>query len=301
MTLDIVDTTEPKVAPIDLTAGDHYERYRKRLAQEEAELAELEREARGDPEPATDEEIPDTAAAPVREVEAVVDPDEVSFKKRYGDLRRHAQKQERELNSRIKELEKAIQAGPQTSALPATEAELREWMEAYPDLGRVVETIALQKSGAVAEELNQFKQDLAATRTEAAREKAILQIRKVHTDFDEIVNDASFHEWVQEQPQYIIDALYYNQTDSKAAIRAIDLYKADVGISKKTKPATNDKENSRTVVRPGTVQVQETPKNMFKESEIHAMSPRDYAKHEAEIDKAIREGRVDWDMSGGAR
>ena len=41
-----------------------------------------------------------------------------------------------------------------------------------------------------------------------------------------------FHEWAEEQPKWVQDALYENDNDARSAARAIDLYKADMGIGK---------------------------------------------------------------------
>ena len=53
-------------------------------------------------------------------------------------------------------------------------------------------------------------------------------------DFAQIRQDSAFHDWVQLQPANIQDALYKNNTDARAAARAIDLYKVDTKKSKST-------------------------------------------------------------------
>ena len=67
----------------------------------------------------------------------------------------------------------------------------------------------------------------------AAKERAEVELLKLHPDFDEIRDSDDFHEWAEQQPKWIQDALYENENDARAAGRAIDLYKADRNIGKK--------------------------------------------------------------------
>ena len=81
-------------------------------------------------------------------------------------------------------------------------------------------------------------------KADATRKKAEVELITAHPDFGEIRDDDAFHDWVDEQPKWVQDALYENADDSRSASRAIDLYKADMGI-KKTKPASNNKDAAR--------------------------------------------------------
>ena len=64
-------------------------------------------------------------------------------------------------------------------------------------------------------------------RINASREKAEAELMRLHPDFDDIRDSDDFHDWAEEQPEWIQKALYENDTDSRSAARAIDLYKAD--------------------------------------------------------------------------
>ena len=68
--------------------------------------------------------------------------------------------------------------------------------------------------------------------TKLTRKEAEQELNRAHPDFAEIRQDPSFHEWVELQPAVIQDALYKNNTDERAAARAIDLYKVDTGKRK---------------------------------------------------------------------
>ena len=51
----------------------------------------------------------------------------------------------------------------------------------------------------------------------------IKSLLKYHPDFNEIREQDEFHEWAEEQPKWVQDALYENYTDAKAASRVIEL------------------------------------------------------------------------------
>lgn len=106
---------------------------KERIEQEEAEIAALEK---GNEQTEQQQE----------EVEPN-DPEEKTFKKRYGDLRRHAQEQENKLKRQIDELNKQLQQSTeQQIQLPKSEEELAAWAETYPDVAKIVETIAIKKA-----------------------------------------------------------------------------------------------------------------------------------------------------------
>ena len=69
--------------------------------------------------------------------------------------------------------------------------------------------------------------------TSASKEKAEAELMRLHPDFDDIRDSDEFHQWAEDQPKWIQDALYENDNDARSAARAIDLYKADMGIGKK--------------------------------------------------------------------
>ena len=83
--------------------------------------------------------------------------------------------------------------------------------------------------------------------------------------------------------------------------RAIDLYKADMGIS--TKKSRSDRDAAKSV---STKNSRSKPQNneasgYLKESEVQKMSPQQYEKMSDEIMDAIRSGKFIYDVSGSAR
>ena len=135
----------------------------------------------------------------------------------------------------------------------------------------------------------------------ASREKAEVELMKAHPDFGEIRDSDAFHEWADQQPKWVQDALYENDSDARSAARAIDLYKADMNINTK-KPASN-KDAARSVNSRNNRSQPDTDNDtaVFKESDVNKMSPQQYEKAADAIMESIRTGKFIYDMSGSAR
>jgi hypothetical protein len=74
-------------------------------------------------------------------------PEEKTFKKRYGDLRRHLQKKEDEHRKDIMSVREQLSSLTKTQVrLPKSDEEIETWATKYPDIAKVVETIATKKA-----------------------------------------------------------------------------------------------------------------------------------------------------------
>jgi hypothetical protein len=179
-------------------------------------------------------------------------------------------------------------------ALPTSEDEVKKWAEAYPDVAKIVETIAIQKARQEAGVYETRLKEIEKRERLTARQAAELELKKAHPDFDQLRKDQAFHDWVAAQPRWIQASLYENETDWKAAARAIDLFKADTGQTKRG-PGRPRKEEAASVVQPtGRAQELSTgpQKRVYKESEIAKMSPREFDQLEDDIMAAKRDGRI---------
>tara|TARA_R100000234_G_C4963027_1_gene162632 strand:+ start:54 stop:905 length:852 start_codon:yes stop_codon:yes gene_type:complete len=229
--------------------------------------------------------------------------EEKSFKKRYGDLRRHMQQKEKEWTDKFNSIQGQLsEATKKEMKLPTSEEDLDAWIKKYPDVAGIVETIAIKKAKEQSAELEERVKAVDEMRETAAREKAEAELMRLHPDFDEIRESDDFHDWVNEQPKSIQDALYENDTDARTAARAIDLYKSDKNINTKKKKNTDkdaaksvDSRNSRS--RPDT----SDGSGAILESEVNKMSAQEYEKRSDEIMEAIRTGNFVYDLSGNAR
>jgi len=258
---------------------------------EEEELEQLLAEQKGETEQVEEpkEEEPKNA-------------EERSFKKRYGDLRRHQQSKEKEYEDRIKALEEQLtQSTKSEIKLPKSDEDIEAWAKQYPDVAGIVETIAIKKAREQAEGLEARVKEIDEMKATATREKAEVELLKLHPDFDEIRDSDDFHEWAEEQPKWVQEALYENDADARSAARAIDLYKADKNI--KPKKSASSKDAARSVeTRNERSKPQSDPMgNAIKESDVQKMSAVEYERNSDEIMEAIRTGNFIYDLSGSAR
>jgi len=280
---------EPMVQEVETKSAFINKKYKNedRLKKEEEELEQLLAEQKGE----TQEVEAEPAGA-----------EEKSFKKRYGDLRRHMQQKEQEWSDKFSKLETQLtEATRKEMKLPTSDEQLDAWMRKYPDVAKIVETIAIKKAQEQAAELETRVKAVDEMRENAIREKAEAELMRLHPDFDDIRDSDDFHEWADEQPKWVQDALYENNNDARSAARAIDLYKADRNITKKKSTSNRDaarsvdSRNSRS--RPDSTQ----NSGAITESQVSQMSAQEYEKRSDEIMEAIRTGNFVYDLSGSAR
>ena len=240
--------------------------------------------------------------APEEQEAAPANAEEKSFKKRYGDLRRHMQDKEKDWDDKFTKLQRQLeQSTKQEIKLPKSDEDIDAWASQYPDVAAIVETIAIKKAREQSAGLEDRVKEIDEMRASASREKAEVELLTAHPDFGEIRDSDKFHEWADEQPKWVQDALYENDNDSRSAARAIDLYKADMGI--KTKKRATDKDAARSVNSRNNRSAPDDSDTTgtFKESQVNKMSPQQYEKASEAIMEAIRTGKFIYDMSGNAR
>ncbi len=206
---------------------------------EAKEIAKLEAEARGETPVDEAEEVEETtqeAETNTEVKEETLSAEEKSFKKRYGDLRRHMQQKEKEWDAKLENLQKAsAKAG---IIPPKSDEDIEEWAKEYPDVAGIVETIAAKKAQEMFEKADTRLKELDEAHAEAHRVKSENEIRKSHSDFDELREADEFHDWADAQPKWVKDALYENADDPASVVRVIDLYKSDKGLTKEAKKAS---------------------------------------------------------------
>lgn len=277
-------TSPKKVAFVDRKSANS-----NRIEQNEKELKELL------------EDKEETTEVEAKEAEPV-NAEEKSFKKRYGDLRRHQQNKDKDYEERIKALEQQLTESTKSEIkLPKSDEDIDAWATKYPDVAAIVETIAIKKAREQSEGLESRVKEIDEMRATASREKAEVELLKIHPDFSDIRDSDDFHNWAEEQPKWVQEALYENDTDARSASRAIDLYKADMNITTK-KPASN-KDAARSVNNRTSRSEPNIDDNdgAFRESQVAKMSTQQYEKASDAIMEAIRTGKFIYDMSGSAR
>ena len=262
-----------------------------RIKKEEEELEQLLKEQKGEAEEPEEKEAEPTSA------------EEKTFKKRYSDLRRHQQKQAEELKKEIESLKTQLSVAAQKEMkLPKSDEDIEEWATTYPDVAAIVETIAMKKAREQNTALEERMKAIDDMQQSATKEKAEAELMRLHPDFSEIRDSDDFHEWADEQPKWVQDALYENDNDARSAARAIDLYKVDKGITSEKKTKTT-KGAAEAVSGKGSRSAPQAKESStyLKESQVQAMSPQEYERHSDEIMEAIRSGKFIYDISGSAR
>ena len=273
-----------------------------RIKKDEEELQELLKAKEQGDNPA--EEVKE-ASAPEKGEEATkedenLSKDELSFKKRYGDLRRHMASKDKETEERIKALEDQLSKATRNElVLPKSDDEIAAWTKKYPDVAGIVETIADKKARERSTDLDKRMKDIEKMRVDAVKEKAEAELMKLHPDFIDIREDDKFHDWADEQPKWVQDALYENVDDAKSVARVIDLYKIDAGI--KAKKSDGKSAASAVNTRSKTTPTSDDSNNNWRESQVEKMSDKEYAKNQESIMEAMRAGKFVYDLSGAAR
>jgi hypothetical protein len=294
-----LETVEkPKVAGF-VERGSNYERRRQRMDQEEEEIQKLEAAQKGDTEEQPKEEASQEKEADTEVKEETLSAEEKSFKKRYGDLRRHMQEKEKEWNEKFEAFEKRMKKD--SIVPPKSDEDIEEWAKEYPDVAGIVETIAAKKAQEMFSKADARLKELDQAQTEAQRVKAENQIRKAHEDFDDLRASDEFHNWAEEQPKWVQDALYENADDPASVVRVIDLYKVDKGLTKTAKKE-KAKEAASTITRRTKTDVDVDDANdVIRESDVAKMSAKEFEARSDDINKAIRSGKFVYDVSGNAR
>ena len=148
----------------------------------------------------------------------------------------------------------------------------------------------------VEKELSPFKQELA----ELKREKFVAKLSQKHADFETIVQDKSFQDWVMESPVRVelfkkADLAF----DVDSATELFNIWKERTGretdrqAKEETRVATNaafDKARMET-----TSTDEPSPKKKYRRAdliELRQRQPDRYRALEAEIMQAYREGRI---------
>src|SRR6056300_91213 len=103
---------------------------KKRIEEEEAELEALIKANKPSEEDEENQEVESDSLDETSEDSEPESAEEKTFKKRYGDLRRHAQKKEDDLQKQIDELKQQLEASTKKELkYPKSEEELSAWME----------------------------------------------------------------------------------------------------------------------------------------------------------------------------
>ena len=236
----------------------------------------------------------DQKATPIAERPAKAE-DRV-FKKRYDDLKKHYDSTINKHKEEVGSLRSQLESSTNQFVPPKSKEELEAWRKEYPDVYDMVETIAMNKATTQTAEIEDKYKNLQLQQEQIAKEKAEVELLKLHPDFNEIRQKEEFHNWAANQDPTIQGWLYENTSNAKLAARAIDLFKMDNGESKLTKREEKDvkKEAARAISKTRKSTESDIPKKkIWTTSEISRLKTHEFEKHEKDIDLARLEGRIE--------
>ena len=236
----------------------------------------------------------DSKATPIAERPAKAE-DRV-FKKRYDDLKKHYDSTISKHKEELQSLRTQLESSTKQFVPPKSQEELEAWRKEYPDVYEMVETIAMNKATTRTAELEDKYKNLQNQQEQIAKEKAEVELLKLHPDFSEIRSQEKFHEWAANQDPTIQGWLYENTSNAKLAARAIDLFKMDSGQSTLTKKEEKDvkKEAAKAISKTKKSTESDIPKKkIWTTSEISKLKSHQFEKFEKEIDLARLEGRIE--------
>lgn len=267
-----------------------------RNPREEAEMAEMELEE------TQENEVNEIMSQEPTSVE------DATFKKRYGDLRAHADRQAREAKERIAALEARVEAAARGQIKPPkSKEEVSAWAKEYPEFAGILETIVSDRIAEGLRESNGKLANIELRQKELDAQEAFLALQKLHPDLDKLLaKDSKFRKWLATQTPKIKSKM--DSFDVDEASLVINLYKSQ----KKSTNAqganeVDDSIEAAKVVRgsTGTSELSDDFGDyLFSESQIERESrknPRWFTNNEDKIMEALRKGKVYMDLSGGAR
>ena len=266
-------------------------KFQREQKEKEAEAATEQKDTDASEETA---EPKDQKATPIAERPAKAE-DRV-FKKRYDDLKKHYDSTINKHKDELTSLRTQLESSTKQFVPPKSKEELEAWRKEYPDVYDMVSTIAMDKATTQTADLENKYKDLQLQQEQIAKEKAEVELLKLHPDFNEIRQKEEFHNWAANQDPTIQGWLYENTSNAKLAARAIDLFKMDNGESKLTKREEKDvkKEAARAISKTRKSTESDIPKKkVWTLSEISKLKAHEFEKHEKDIDLARLEGRIE--------
>lgn len=227
----------------------------------------------------------------------VASTEEETFKKRYGDLRRHTQQKEEGFKKEVSDLKTKIDqlTALANQPMPKTKEEFEAWKVKYPEIVGFIEIIADEKASQRAkqlqEELSGVKEKLAQTE----EDKAKATLKALVPDIETITASADFKEWFQNQPQFIQEELKTSDDPYKVAYY-MNIYKLTLA-----KPAGKKVDQlaalDTSMKGTGPTPSRSNTSWKYSQSQISKMSTEEYEKQEADIIAARNAGLILDDMT----
>lgn len=184
-----------------------------------------------------------------------------------------------DLRRRLAEVESRLAEALQ----PKQDPDIAKVAEDYPDIAKPL----LAKIDALEKRLSETGTQVQQSREEALREAHFAAIAKVHPDYLEVAGSETFEAWLNSQTP--VWQKVASGGTAEEVVELISRYKDH------NKPTLQGAEKARAAAEPKlprqAPQVN-SGKKVWTQSEIAALSYKDFERLEAEIDAAAREGRI---------
>lgn len=242
-----------------------------------------------DPEP--------VQADPVLQDDPNLAAEEQTWKGRYSELRSFSQKQLNAKDQEVANLQRQLEEATEEKVqLPKTEAELEVFAQEYPDVYKIMETLALKATSKEGEKLKRLKEQVESINSLTAQQKAERELLERHPDAFDLRDSEEFHTWVKTKSKHTQDVLY-ESGDIDAISEILDLYKLQT--KGKKKPNTD---GAAVVPSNRRSEPSNDPNDgTIRESWVAKLSSKEFEKHEDAINEARAKGKFHYDLSGGAR
>ncbi len=158
---------------------------------EKAETATVQKDTE------TSEEIASSDGEATPSTERPENAEDRVFKKRYDDLKKHYDSTLSKHKDEVRTLRTQLETSTKEFVPPKSKDELEAWRKEYPDVYDMVETIAMTKADTRAKEIEEKYQNLQAQQEQISKEKAEVELLKMHPDFSEIRQKDEFHQWAK--------------------------------------------------------------------------------------------------------
>ena len=158
-----------------------------REQKEKAETATVQKDTKAS------EEIASLDGKATPSTERPENAEERVFKKRYDDLKRHYDSTLGKHKDEVRTLRTQLEQSSKAIVPPKSKDELEAWKKEYPDVYEMVETIAINKADRRAKEIEDKYQNLQVQQEQIAKEKAEVDLLKLHPDFTELRAKDDFH------------------------------------------------------------------------------------------------------------
>lgn len=219
------------------------------------------------------------------------------WEKRYGDLRRHAQRKEQDFTKKIKDMEAQVTQLQQAvnRPMPKNKEELEAWKSQYPEIAAIIETLVDERAAIRTKQLESQLGGLSEELDETKKERAYAQLKALVPDIEELLKTPEWQAWFSGFPDSIQQQI--NSSDDPYEVaKMVNKFKTATTSQQPTKAKSKSEGVSvlDTAVR-NTGSAGTNPRaNSYKftVNQIKAMSPQEYEKLEPQIDEARAQGLI---------